>query len=299
MPDASGVEVEVERRRTTPTEAWAVCADPMVVLDTAHWQGTAIGFAAARTLGVECVIAKCWHGRSVAASGEVQINAARADGLDTFGAYAWFLPDADLDMQVGAWTARRRERDEVPVMIDFEEPATKLRGRPLVRRAEYVVEKTSDRIGCRPLLYTGEWYMRGFCSDADNPLGVDSEILASCPLVLAAYPRKATTGTRYRDAVVEVCGGIMPAVPFVWRSRGIEPVMWQFDGDGGLYLPKGHDGTAPDVDVNTAHRTRFRSLRLELHDTDPAPPIEPGLQLGDERRTEWSHKIDPPSDDDA
>jgi hypothetical protein len=251
---------------------WGLCANPAIVLDVSHWQGIDIDFATCRDLGVEGVIAKTWHGRSTVMSGQVQIDSARHYGVPTLGRYAWMLPDNDLDLQIGAWYLAR-EADELPLMIDFEEASTKLRGPALITRLEYVIAKVSDRIGCRPLLYTGQWYWAGYCG------GLDSQLAAECPLVLAAYPRLGVTGLRYHDAVNAACEGTPPAVPRPWAERGIAPLGWQFDGDGGLYLPKGID-----TDVNVFDATRLRDLRLGTSDTDPAPRREPGLMLGDDER---------------
>lgn len=238
---------------------WTVCSDPAIGYDLAHWQGKKIPFADTRALGIEWAIAKCWHGRGVVTSGDLQLTDAQLSGISTWGRYAWALPDEDLDMQVGAWCRLALVPGELPRTIDWEHPDTKRRGAALVKRGEYLIEKASDRHGVRPIIYTGDWYWRGFCGDGASARfgGLDSQIFAECPLWLAAYPRKQATGTRYQDAVAEVCGGVMPGVPRPWRDRGIEPLLWQFDGDKGLYLPNG-----VDVDVNVAARTRLLALQI-------------------------------------
>lgn len=242
---------------------WNVCSDPSPGYDLAHWQGKIIPWEASRALGIEWAIAKTWHGRGEVTSQLTQLEGARLAGIGTIGRYAWLLPDEDLDLQIGAWCGPHYPRvvGELPLTIDWEHPDTKLRGRELLKRGEYVVEKVSDRLGCRPILYTGNWYMVGFCGD------LDSQIFAECPLWLAAYPRKSATGTRYQEAIAEVCGGVMPAVPRPWRERGIEPTLWQFDGDKGLYLPNG-----VDVDVNIAARAKLQALRLPAVElAEPGP----------------------------
>jgi hypothetical protein len=219
---------------------WNACTDPAIGLDVSHWQGKIIPWAEARDAGVRWAVAKAFHGRGVVGGHLEQLEGARVAGVEPIGRYAWMLPDSDLDMQIGAWCATAIGRGELPLTIDFEEPGTAARGRALIARLEHVIERVSDRIGQRPIIYTGAWYWTGYCQ------GLDSQLVAECPLWLAAYPRKAATGTRYREAVAEVCGGVMPAIPRPWADRKIEPVMWQFDGDHGLTLPGGvagvHDG---------------------------------------------------------
>lgn len=242
--------------------AWSVCSDPALGYDLAHWQGRQIPWADALKLGIRWAVVKTWSGRSLVDSNVDQIEGARAAGL-LVGRYAWMYPDSDLDLQIGAWTAAGQPCDELPLTIDFEEPGTAARGRSLLARLEHVIERVSDRLGRRPILYTGHWYWQGYCYD------LDSQIAAECPLWLAAYPRKASTGTRYAEALAEVCGGVMPRVPRPWAERGLEPVMWQFDGDKGLTLANG-----VDVDVNTAAWGRLQALVPHRADTEPAPPTD-------------------------
>lgn len=265
---------------------WALCdpADSAIGLDLSHWQGTEIPWAESMELGVEWAVSKTWHGRGLVQTARPQLDSARSAGMETLGRYAWLLPDEDLNAQVRAWTSIPREWDEVPLTIDFEEPSTKLRGRALVEKLEYVVSEVSQRTGELPEVYTGEWYWVGYCND------LDSEVVASCPLWLAAYPRKNTTGTRYREAIAEVCGGVMPRVPRPWRDRAFDPIAYQFDGDRGLYLPRvGAPGAASaiDVDVNVGSRSRIHAL-LPRPRREPAPtfPDTPANPIGWETRAE-------------
>jgi len=261
---------------------WAACVDPAIGFDLAHWQGTDIPWEESIHLGCEWMIAKTWHGRGLVKTAHPQIDSARAAGLSVLGRYAWILPDDDLDAQVRAWLSIERERDELPLTLDWEHPDTKLRGRPLLDRLEYVVEKVSDAVGERPIVYTGEWYWVGYCGD------LDSAIVASCPLHLAAYPRMSATGTRYHDAVAEVCGGVMPRVPRPWRERAFDPTSFQFDGDGGLYLPSTADGKKIDVDVNVAARTRLLALVAGKirHEQEPTQPDTAANPIGWQDRAE-------------
>lgn len=241
--------------------AWALCSDPAIGYDLAHWQGTSIPWAQARELGVRWCVAKAWHGRGAVASCGPQLETARAAGVELLGRYAWLLPDAPVDLQVAAWTRSELGRDELPLTVDFEEPGSQQRGRTLVTTLERAIVRVTERTGRRPIIYTGSWYWQGYCGN------LDSQLVAECPLWLAAYPKKQAGGTRYQDAVAEVCGGVMPAVPRPWAERGIEPLIWQFDGDRGLHLPGGID-----CDVNVAAWARLRGLALP--DTEPAPKAD-------------------------
>lgn len=242
----------------SPSLAWSVCADPAIGFDVSRWQGRIVPWSQAVHLGARWAVVKTWHGRGLVDPNVDQYDGAKGEGL-LVGRYGWWLPDADLAMQVGAWCANPTPHGEIPLTIDVEEPGTAARGRSLLSRLEYVIERVSDRLGQRPIIYTGAWYWTGYLQ------GLDSQLVSECPLWLAAYPRKAATGTRYQEAVAEVCGGVMPAIPRPWADRSIEPVMWQFDGDHGLTLPNG-----TDVDVNTAAWGKLRALAGR--DTLPAPP---------------------------
>ena len=262
---------------------WAACADPAIGFDLAHWQGIDIPWKESMRLGCEWMIAKTWHGRGLVKTAQPQIDSAREAGLSVLGRYAWILPDDDLDAQVKAWLSIKHEWDELPITLDWEHPDTKLRGRALLDRLEYVVEKVSDAIGERPIVYSGNWYWVGYCGD------LDSEISASCPLHLAAYPRKSAEGTRYREAVAEVCGGVMPRVPKPWRDRAFDPLSWQMDGDTGLYLPQTADGKKIDVDVNVAARTRLLALVARVpprREPGPTQPDTAANPIGWETRAE-------------
>jgi len=97
-----------------------------------------------------------------------------------------------------------------------------------------------------PLLYTGKWFWAGSVG-----VGVDSAEAASYPLWHAQYPSTRRDTRPYRDAVAGLPAD--PAIALPWESRGLKEAIWQFDGDGGLYLPNG-----VDVDVNR--------MRGTLHD---------------------------------
>lgn len=239
---------------------WDLCdpTDRAIGLDVSHWQPSH-PWDGVLELGVRWAVVKAWHGRGPCDAAVEQLASANAAGL-LVGRYAWLLPDSNLDLQLGAWCASPI-LDALPLTIDFEEPTTPLRGRKLLELLERAILVVEDRTGRAPIVYTGAWYWSGYCSD------LDSQIVARCPLWLAAYPRKGSTGTRYREAVAEVCGGIPPAVPRPWADRGLQPTIWQFDGDHGLVLPSG-----ADVDVDVASWSRLLELSGPGRSpTEPAP----------------------------
>lgn len=250
---------------------WGVCQAPALGYDLARYQLTqpakSLPWVASVKLGIKWGIAKTWHGRWFQGTESSLLAGARDAGVRALGRYAWLLPDEDISMQAGAWCDPRIDRLDLPLMIDWEHPATKLRGRALVAKLDEAIQRVSDRLGKRPLLYTGQWYWDSWCSN------VDSQIAAECPLVLAAYPRKRAQGLQYREAVEQVCAGFMPAIPLPWKQRGLQPVIWQFDGDGGLYLPGEMAETKGlDVDVNIADWPRLCALADIAPDTVPETP---------------------------
>lgn len=252
---------------------WDLCdpEDRSIGLDVSHWQPRD-PWRGVKELGVEWGIIKAWHGRYVVDTNVDQVENADEAGIIS-GRYAWLLPDSSLDLQLGAWCGKPNT-DAISLTIDFEETSTTLRGQKLVSVLERAIEVCSDRMGRRPIIYTGNWYWVDYCKN------VDSEIVSTCELHLAAYPRKNASGDRYRDAVAEVCGGVAPATPRPWRERGIQPWAWQFDGDKGLYLPGSHGG---DVDVNVASRKKLLSMAgLATAPTDPAPAPETLRTASDE-----------------
>jgi hypothetical protein len=241
------------------SEQWGVCEEPCIILDVSHWQGTDIDFPACKALGVRGVIVKRYHGSGYVKAYDEQFPSAQLAGIELLGDYAWLVPTSvPVDLQVAAWATPAKGR--LPFTIDWEDPSTKLRGKPLVSILERAIEIKSDKDGRRPTIYTGAWYWRDFCQ------GVDSEIVAACDLHLAAYPRKTNTGLRYTEAQQEVCGGHMPGVPLPWAKRGLQPLIWQFSGDAQpLRLPPSKNGASPAVDVNTGDARR-------LFATIDAPP---------------------------
>jgi hypothetical protein len=241
---------------------WGVCENPAIVLDVAHWQG-ADPFVGTKDKGVRAALIKRYHGRASLAVYQTQVESAKRAGLELLGDYAWLVPNLmPVDLQVDAWA--KPVDGSMGFWIDWEDPDTKLRGRPLVSILERAIEIKSDKDGRRPVIYTGSWYWGNKPGDGSFCEGMDSEIVASCPLHLAAYPRKSNVGTRYTDAVAEVCAGIMPAIPLPWAKRCLQPLLWQFDGDKGLVLPSG-----VDVDVNVADWARLTAMLDAAPDTLP------------------------------
>lgn len=252
---------------------WDLFEDPCLVSDLAHWQGEDVACEEMKELGFECVIAKTWHAAALVKSSLKQLESARAAGLPV-GRYGFPLFDADEHAQVKAWTSFEREDDELTLMIDVEDDTTKLRGKPLVAVIERLIEATSDIIGERPIIYTGVGFWQKFCLD------LDSEIVASCDLWLAAYPAIVSKGLHYRDAIAEIRAKTAPRVPKPYELRNLEPLIWQFDGDKGLLLPqKRKTPTDPitmkgDGDVSVAKRSWMLSRipKFARHGFDPFPP---------------------------
>lgn len=256
---------------------WNLCdpTDRAIVLDMAHWQGVDMSWPALVELGIELVIAKTWHGLGRVKTAERQIGDALAHAIPA-GGYIWLLFGQDPVAQ-GRAAASTERNDRFPCMFDVEDPnLAGLSARQALTHAETAVEAYSDAMGFRPTLYTGTWFWKGYLGN------LDSQILAECALVIAAYPRlRSIEGAfhsevaRYQAAIMEVCGGKAPEIPLPWASRGIEPLGWQFDGDKGLYLPAEKGGPSKtDVDVNLFSRTRmYELLRLSA----PAAPYNPNL----------------------
>lgn len=120
-------------------------------------------------------------------------------------------------------------------------------------------------------IYTGKWFW------TTNVGEVDSELCASCALWFAQYP-KIWKGqpTAYVDAI-----RALPdhgALPYPWAKRSLEPVVWQFDGNGGLKMPNGvdcdFDLLRDDCDLETL-------LVQRCPTTLPAPPAPFGAQDDD------------------
>lgn len=251
---------------------WDLCAEGNQGLgvDVSHWQGTKLDWAKMFDLGLEWAVAKAWHGTGALSTDDVQLEAARRNKFLT-GKYAWLLPKNSILDQIASYEIPAN--DCLPLTLDWEEPDVPFKGKRLVALLEEAIERTADKTGRLPIIYTGEWYWADHCAD------VDSELVASCPLWFAAYPRLANaTGVRYRDAANEACGGTAPRIPRPWRERGLTPTLWQFDGDKGLVLPTGvlptgDSATGGDVDVNMASRARIARLVPSL-----APKITPTLE---------------------
>lgn len=254
---------------------WTLCDESERCLgyDIAHWQGTDIAWDACISLGIEWVVAKTWHATNRVKTAEPQLVVPKLRKLIN-GRYVWWLPKVASKAQVDCWVSTDAS-DELPMMIDVEEPDTDVRGIALLRRLEDLVKAVCDRTQRRPLIYTGTWYWNAWLG------GLDSQLLAECELVIAAYPRKSAIGIQYHAAVDQICGQTPPALPLPWASRQVDPLAWQFDGDKGLYLPnKSGEAGQGDVDVDLAVRSRLRALVPSLRDTDPHE-LEPGLVLGE------------------
>lgn len=265
------------------TVEWDLCAefDRVVFYDLAHWQGVKLAWPAIRSVGVEGVYCKTWHGPWRVQTGDVQLAEAEAAGVAYRRRYLWLLPGQSPDAQAKAAASSQDARVTGPLVVDVEDPAlASLTPRQAVTHAERFVSVYADATGHLPEVYTGTWYWVQYFAN------IDSQILAECNLVIAAYPKLAAIAaehhdavTQYARAIVEVCGGKAPAIPLPWASRGVQPLGWQFDGDKGLYIPAADGGIGKgDVDVNLFARSRLFET-LAHRDTDPAPPA-PGPDYG-------------------
>lgn len=254
--------------------SWEMCQEGNRALgvDVSHWQGKKLPWAEMRELGLEWVVAKAWHGRGALSTDDVQLEEARAKNFLT-GRYAWLLPKDSIKDQIDSYDAPAN--DCLPLTLDWEEPNVPFKGQPLVALLEEAIERVSDKTGARPIIYTGEWYWADHCG------GLDSQIVAECPLWHAAYPRlAAASGIRYRDAANEACSGTAPRIPRPWRDRGLVPAFWQFDGDKGLMLPSSRSNgdtglilpSGGDVDVNMASRAQIARLVPSL--APKFPPLD-------------------------
>jgi GH25 family lysozyme M1 (1,4-beta-N-acetylmuramidase) len=177
--------------------------------------------------------------------------------------YMWLDPgDAVLQVEALARVLDRVQWDpsaDWQPAIDFEDP----RFTPdMARRSiEMAVSRGITLFG-KVTIYTGRWFWRENVGDSD------SELCASCALWFAQYPKPwKGLPTDYVDAV----RALPPPAerPLPWQIRNIDPIVYQFDGNGGLKLPNGVDADfdclRDDCDLETLVVRRTPT-------TLPAPP---------------------------
>lgn len=242
--------------------SWNLCNPEKRCLgiDASPWQGKGetIDWDALYSLGVRWGIFKWFHAGRHVDTTDGHIAGARRAGI-LAGRYTWWAPRFDDMMQVDAWCTAwdaLLEPDDFPISVDVEEPDTPVRGQALIDRLFPLLKLVQSRTGRAPIVYTGDWYWREWLGDI-----VD---LRFCEFRNwhAAYPRKMSTGIDYEGALREVCSGVTPRLAAPWRAAGEDPFAWQFDGDGGLYLPK------KGVDVKTAARDAVSGVDVDVNGAD-------------------------------
>jgi GH25 family lysozyme M1 (1,4-beta-N-acetylmuramidase) len=207
-------------------------------IDTAYWQGI-VPWPACVAAGFQWAWIKVCQGLG-AADGHFHQNWETSRGLLPRGGYLYFTDDdpvAQAD-HVASLIDATGDRGEVPLMVDFEKPDTRYRGKVLLDRLRACLARLGE-LGFRVVLYTGRYYWRQFVGDDVDA----SDIVAAYPLVHAEYPPmvlrdRLACGTAEIDLAAP-----HPPAPFV--RAGVEPLVHQWDGDKGCLLPNG-----VDVDVD-------------------------------------------------
>lgn len=220
--------------------------DFLIGLDVSKWQGS-VDYSTMSSLNVSWVVPKATHGaRSVDSKFYENRDRIRAAGI-SFGAYHWFLPSHDPIEQARHFvnTVGPLLDTDIGLTVDFEDNEKETyKGKALLDPLLICMKEIINLTGRKPLLYTGKWFWASW-------VGFDSAEAAFYPLWHAQYPSTKRDYRPYADAIRS-----LPADPDIadpWRRRGIKEVIWQFDGDGGLYL-------TPNVDVDV---NRFRSKDLQ------------------------------------
>jgi hypothetical protein len=252
--------------------SWNLC-DPeqrCLGIDVSPWQGKGetIDWSALDGLGVRWMISKWFHAGKRVETTDGHVDGARNVGM-LVGRYVWWMPSLSDTMQVDAWCSAWDAlpvEDDLPLTIDVEEPNTPVKGQALADRLLDLLAGVHHRTGRVPIVYTGDWYWRAWLAD------IADMRFAEYWNWHAAYPRKTATGTDYAGALREVCGGTAPRLAAPWREAGKDPFAWQFDGDGGLYLPKTVKdvkgdvravASGVDVDVNGADINQIHAMVTE------------------------------------
>jgi lysozyme len=230
--------------------------DGLVGLDVSKWQGK-IDWSKVPALGVRWAVAKCTHG-STGVDSQFLNNreGIRASGI-SFGAYHWFLPAQDPIKQAQHFveTAGALQDGDIGLAVDFEE-AQGLTGTALLDPLVLHLREVTRLTGRRPLLYTGSWFW------TQHVQNLDSAECAAYPLWVAMYPSTRRDAREYRDAVLSLPLDV--PVPLPWSKRGLQEAIWQFDGDGGLFLT-----STVDVDVNRLRDGDLEGLIQNTYCQDP------------------------------
>jgi hypothetical protein len=229
-------------------------------LDWAKWQGLIPVDACVRA-GVEFMIGKATDG--VNKDPAFAANWIAMRGKTVRGAYGWLHPDGDPVGQAEALVrAAPLEDNDLPYIVDFEEPETTLRGTALVDRLRAMVRRI-QQIGSRTvIIYTGRWYWAQYC------LNVAATDLGALPCWHAEYPFLGVTGSTSKAYKAATSKLTKPSPALPWSTSG-NVIAWQFDGNGGLVLPSG-----VDADFNVADLAELRALAASrAHASNPPDTI--------------------------
>lgn len=215
----------------------------IIGIDAAVFQG-ALPVDALIEKSVSYFIQKAVHGASVKPDSAFEANWAlleekRVPGQVYRTFYGWLTPFSKPEDQIKRWCEevipRGYDNQDLPPMIDFEDKGFASMGPTVALHwIERAISAVKEEFGRIPWVYTGSWFWQTYVGN------FDSELVASCPLAYAQYPR---VWKGQPQDYVNAIRSLPPhaRVPFPWSSRGIEPCDWQFDGSKGLYLPNGVD----------------------------------------------------------
>lgn len=233
-------------------------------IDVAWPQGPNLDWPSIKSAGVEFAICKATHGASPTGIDPTfarNRTECRKAGV-SFGAYHWVEPAQDPIEQARKFVrvSGPMEPGDVGHALDVEDDDPTA-GRPTVA-PEKIIEcvticarEVTRLTGRKPLIYTGKWF---------SAWRVDSAEVATYPLWHAQYPSMKRDHRPFAEAIRSLPAD--PAIAAPWLKRGIKESIWQFDGDGGLFLPQGID-----VDVN-----RMRSSLADfIRSTYVSPALSP------------------------
>jgi GH25 family lysozyme M1 (1,4-beta-N-acetylmuramidase) len=257
-------------------------ANAVLGVDLAKWQGPDVPFDRFEEAKISFSISKATHGASSTPDPTFRRNFKESKILKVRGVYTWFLPDVDPIRQCD----RLLEEIELAggitcgdvIGVDVEEVNTTIKGAPLLDRLRKLLAGIRAGAKIIPLVYTGDWYWKGFCDDA-----AAEDIGSTYPNWHAQYPGTRRVGTEYAAALAALPPSPNLARP--WRARGAR--IWQMDGDHGLVLPNGTDADFNVFDGTVADlRAWAQSLWEGTPITTEFPPSAdngaPATSLGDE-----------------
>lgn len=206
-------------------------------IDAAKWQGI-LPVDDLWPNGIKFAIVKATHGLSRDADVQFKRSFARLQTSNVLrSAYHWFT-DADPVAQADAFlytVGDLRSLGDLPLAVDFEEPATRFRGKELLDRLRLCLERVEAVSGRRVILYSGKWYWDQFVGN-----DVEAQDLVERYLYWhAEYPRTMIRDIRACGMEPPVLGA--PKLPMPWQRAKVPYFLWQFDGNGGCVLPNGVD----------------------------------------------------------